>query len=168
MTPLSLQTLPISGTSLIVPSSLLAHMIETRIVSSRIASRTCSAVMMPSSPGSSQLTSYPCRCSRFIGSSTALCSWIALMRCLPFWAYISAVPLMARLLDSVLPLVQMISFAEAPMSLATCSRALSTPSSAFQPKAWLRLAALPKYSVKYGIIASRTRGSIGVVALWSR
>ena len=30
--------------------------------------------------------------------------------------------------------------------------------------AWLRLAALPKVSVKYGIMASSTRGSTGVVA----
>ncbi len=58
----------------------------------------------------------------------------------------------------------MISLAVAPISLAICSRAFSTACSASQPKAWLRLAALPKLAVKYGIIASSTRGSSGVVA----
>jgi hypothetical protein len=32
------------------------------------------------------------------------------------------------------------------------------------PKTWLREAAFPKCSVKYGRIASKTRGSTGVVA----
>ncbi len=58
----------------------------------------------------------------------------------------------------------MISFAVAPISFATCSRAVSTAASASQPKAWLRLAAFPNVSVKYGIIASSTRGSSCVVA----
>ena len=58
----------------------------------------------------------------------------------------------------------MISFAVAPMSLAICSRAVSTACSASQPKEWLRLAALPNFAVKKGIIASSTRGSSGLVA----
>jgi hypothetical protein len=49
------------------------------------------------------------------------------------------------------------------MRRATCPRAFSTASSARQPKAWLLEAALPKSSVKYGSMASRTRGSTGVV-----
>ena len=53
------------------------------------------------------------------------------------------------------------------MRAAICSRASSTASSASQPKAWLRLAALPNFSVKYGSIASTTRGSVRVVALLS-
>jgi len=75
---------------------------------------------------------------------------------------------MARLSLSVAPLVKMISFASAPMSRATCSRAFSTAASAFQPKACEWLAALPKVSVNMGSIASTTRGSTGVVALLSR
>ena len=51
------------------------------------------------------------------------------------------------------------------MSAATCPRATLTASSAFQPNTWLRLAALPNVSQKYGSIASSTRGSTGVVAL---
>jgi hypothetical protein len=40
---------------------------------------------------------------------------------------------MARLFDSVAPLVQTISRGSAPISAATCSRAISTASSAAQP-----------------------------------
>jgi hypothetical protein len=56
--------------------------------------------------------------------------------------------LIARLFDSVAPLVKMISFALAPIRSATCLRAASTASSASQPNEWLRLAALPKCCVK--------------------
>jgi hypothetical protein len=42
-------------------------------------------------------------------------------------------------------------------------RASSTAASASQPKTWLREAAFPKARVKYGNIASSTRGSTGVV-----
>ena len=45
----------------------------------------------------------------------------------------AATPLIARLFDSVAPLVKTISFALAPMQPATCRRAASTASSAFQP-----------------------------------
>src|SRR4051812_41057064 len=85
------------------------------------------------------------------------------MMWLPFSRYISATPLIARLSDSVAPLVNTISLALAPMRSATCLRAFSTASSASQPNGWLRLAGCPNFSVKYGSIASTTRGSHGVV-----
>ena len=44
------------------------------------------------------------------------------------------------------------------------SRASLTAASASQPNRWFRLAAFPKCVVKYGNIASSTRGSTGVVA----
>jgi hypothetical protein len=47
---------------------------------------------------------------------------------------------------------------------ATCLRARSTAACASQPKRWVRLAALPNRSVKYGSMRSSTRGSTGVVA----
>jgi hypothetical protein len=50
------------------------------------------------------------------------------------------------------------------ISAATCARASSTASSAFQPNACERLAGLPKTSVRNGIIFCATRGSTGVVA----
>ena len=79
-----------------------------------------------------------------------------------------ATPLMARLFDSVAPEVKTISRACAPRAAATCSRARSTASLASQPKRCEMLAALPYSSVKYGSIASTTRGSVGVVAWLSR
>ena len=48
--------------------------------------------------------------------------------------------------------------------LGNLARAVSTAASASQPNAWFRLAAFPNLTKKYGIIASRTRASIGVVA----
>ncbi len=97
-------------------------------------------------------------------SITALCSVTTVIRWLPFSRYMWAAPLIARLSDSVAPLVKTISLAVAPIRSATCLRATSTASSACHPNEWLRLAALPKRSVKYGSIASSTRGSTGVVA----
>ena len=86
----------------------------------------------------------PCFSRRLQVSRIALCSVAAVMMWLPFSAYISATPLSARLFDSVAPLVKTISFAVAPIRLATCLRAFSVASSASQPKLWLRLAELPK------------------------
>src|SRR5262249_44218608 len=80
----------------------------------------------------------------------------------------SAMPLIARLFDSVAPEVQTISLPLAPMRRATCSRASSTADSARQPNTWLREAALPKSLVKKGSMRSRTRGSTGVVEWLSR
>src|SRR5947207_200269 len=83
---------------------------------------------------------------------------------LPFSRYISATPLSARLMASVPPDVKTSSFgSRAPISAASCSRARSTAASASQPNGWLRLAGCPNFSVKYGSIASTTRGSAGVV-----
>ncbi len=50
------------------------------------------------------------------------------------------------------------------MACAIWCRASSTAASASQPKTCVREAALPKVCVKYGSIASSTRGSTGVVA----
>src|SRR6266536_4381440 len=83
---------------------------------------------------------------------------------LPFSRYISAAPFRARLIDSVPPEVKTISFgSRAPSKRASSVRARSTAASASHPKGWLRLAGCPNFSVKYGSIASTTRGSAGVV-----
>ena len=162
--PCSLAIFPISCIGFTAPISLLAYMIAIRIVVGRIALRTSSGSTRPSLPTGRYVTSNPCF-SRFLQvSSTALCSIAWVMMWLPFSRYISATPLIIRLSDSVAPLVKMISFAVAPISEATCWRAFSTASSPAQPNEWLRLAAFPNFSVKYGSIASSTRGSIGVVA----
>src|SRR5262245_50557690 len=87
----------------------------------------------------------------------------------PFSRYISAAPLRARLIESVPPEVKTISLgSRAPTNRAMCARAASQAPSASHPKGWLRLAGWPNFSVKYGSIASTTRGSQGVVDCASR
>ena len=110
----------------------------------------------------------PCFSSRRQGSRTARCSVTVVTMWSPFSRYISTTPLIARLSASVPPEVQTSSLgSRAPISRASCSRARSMPPSASQPKEWLRLPGCPNFSVKYGIIASSTRGSTGVVELLS-
>src|SRR6267378_5449330 len=94
----------------------------------------------------------------------ARCSMMVVTMWLPFSLYISAAPLRARLIASVPPEVKTSSFgSRAPISVAILPRAAATAPSASQPNGWLRLAGCPNFSVKYGIIASTTRGSTGVV-----
>src|SRR2546430_15970980 len=83
---------------------------------------------------------------------------------LPSSRYISPTPLRARLIAPVPPDVNTISFgSRAPISAASWLRAVSTAASASHPKGWFRLAGWPYFWVKYGSIASTTRGSAGVV-----
>src|SRR6266446_2932238 len=94
----------------------------------------------------------------------ARCSMTVVTMWFPFSLYISATPLRARLIASVPPEVKTSSFgSRAPISVAILARAASTAPSASHPNGWLRLAGCPNFSVKYGSIASTTRGSHGVV-----
>src|SRR6266446_6227383 len=94
----------------------------------------------------------------------ARCSMTVVTMWLPFSLYISATPLRARLIASVPPEVKTSSFgSRAPISVEILARAASTAPSASHPNGWLRLAGCPNFSVKYGSIASTTRGSHGVV-----
>src|SRR5262245_6509998 len=164
MIPFSLASLPIAGMSWMVPTSLFANMTEMRIVLSVSAARIASTSTSPSGRTGTCVTSKPWRSSRRQTSRLARCSMAVVTMWLPFSRYISAIPLIARLIDSVPPEVKISSFgSRAPMSFAIWSRARSTAFSASQPNEWLRLAGWPNFSVKYGIIASTTRGSTGVV-----
>ena len=132
--PARWQSCPISASGWIAPISLLASMTETRIVSSRMASATCSSRMQPgprvgrlARPAAS-VTSKPWRRSRSSGSSTEGCSVATLTMWLPLRTSFSATPRMARLLLSVAPLVKTISLAAAPIAAAIVSRAASTAS----------------------------------------
>ena len=70
----------------------------------------------------------PCACSARTGSSTDLCSVASVTRCglAPRCAASRAVPVIARLFDSVAPDVKMMSSGAAPISEATCAREVST------------------------------------------
>src|SRR5439155_5931707 len=162
--PFSLARRPTAVTSWMVPISLLANITEIRMVLSVIALRISSTSMRPSGCTGTYVTSKPCRSSRLPTSSPGRCSMTVVTMWLPFSRYISATPLRARLIASVPPDVKTSSFgSRAPISAASCSRARSTAASASQPNGWLRLAGCPYFSVKYGSIASTTRGSAGVV-----
>ena len=74
----------------------------------------------------------------------------------------------SAMLSASVPLpVNTISAGDAPIRAATWPRASSTAARARWPNQ-CRLEALPKPSRSTGSIASSTRGSSGVVALWSR
>ena len=73
----------------------------------------------------------------------------------------------AALLLSVAHDVKRTSIECAPINSATCSRAVSITDFTFAPNLYA-LDGLPHSVVRYGIIASSTSGSTGVVALWSR
>ena len=68
--------------------------------------------------------------------------------------------------DSVPPLVNTISLGEHPIDAATVSLAPSTARRVPWDSSY-GLDGFPYLSLKYGSIASTTRGSVGVVALWS-
>ena len=74
---------------------------------------------------------------------------------------------MAALLLSVAHEVKITSIGCAPINSATCSRAVSITDLSFAPNLYA-LDGFPHSVVRYGIIASSTSGSMGVVALWSR
>ena len=126
-----------------MPTSLLAAMIETRTVRSASTAAIESTATRPVSSQGTTVTSQPSRPSRFIVSSTALCSAAEVTRWLPFRFRAWAAPLIARLFDSVAPDVKTISLGSAPIAPATCCRARSTASPASQPKRCEMLAALP-------------------------
>src|SRR6185369_2846636 len=164
MIPFSLASLPIAAMSWIVPISLFAYITEIRIVLSVSAWRIASSSTRPSGRTGTYVTSKPWRSRRLQTSRLARCSIAVVTMWLPFSRYISATPFIARLIDSVPPEVKTSSLgSRAPMIFPICSRARSTAFSASQPNEWLRLAGWPNFSVKYGIIASTTRGSTGVV-----
>src|SRR3989442_1598994 len=164
MIPFSLASLPMAATSWMVPISLLANITEIRIVLSVSALRISSVSMTPSGCTGTYVTWNPCRSRRLNVSMLARCSMTVVTMWLPFSLYISATPLRARLIASVPPEVKTSSFgSRAPISVAILARAASTAPSASHPNGWLRLAGCPNFSVKYGSIASTTRGSHGVV-----
>src|ERR1700722_6733190 len=78
-------------------------------------------------------------------------------------------PKIAKLLAAVAPEVQITSRGAAPTLAATCARARSTKVAAAWPNSWLD-AGLPNSpcAPRHCAMAAATRGSIGVVAAWSR
>ena len=155
-----------------VPTSLLAHITETRPTPEGSA-RAASSAAGSSRPAASTArcsTAKPCRSSSHSsGSSTAWCSTAVVsnrVRRGSASRRAQARPLSARLSASVPPEVNTTSPGRQPRAAATRSRASSTARLAARPEACNDegLAARPSCST----IASSASGTIGVVAAWSR
>jgi len=144
----------------------IAQMTETKAVSSRRAAANSSRCGRPPASTRNHVTSQPSRASCSQRVFVALCSIedVTMWR-LPGCA--AKAPRIAVVIDSVPPPVKTTESAEAPSIAATCARALAIAARAVRPAA-CGLEGLPKFSPRNGNIASRTRGSIGVVALLSR
>mgnify|MGYP001792476501 CR=1 FL=1 len=132
-TPRSRAILPISAIGCRTPTSLFAAMMLIRIVRSVMAARSRSRSTRPSRFTGRYVTSKPSFSRCLHVSMTALCSVTTVIRWFPFSRYMWAAPLIARLSDSVAPLVNTISFAVAPINSAHCLCATSTASSPSPP-----------------------------------
>ena len=137
------------------------------IVSGLIAFCNSSKLMIPSLSTERYVTSNPCFCKLSHVFITAGCSMQDVIICFPLSARAYAMPLIAQLSLSVPPDVKYISLGFAPIALAIFSLASSTALLASLPqKCWEE--ALPKTSVKYGVISLSTSGSVYVVAELSK
>ena len=151
-----------------VPISLLACITETRAVRSPTAASRSAGSTTPARPAGSSVVVQPRFASAFSVLSTASCSMADATRCRrPAGRAASATPRTARLSASVPPPVKITSLGRAPSRPATAERASSRAALAAWPNAWM-LEAFPKRSRTAASMASATRGSTGVVALWSR
>ena len=154
-----------SPTGWIAPVSLFASISAANRVSSRNVAAMAVASARPSASTGTRSTAKPDASSRATGSTIAGCSIGPVTTC-PGEVSAPARPKTARLFDSVPPEVKITSDGSAPRIRATVSLACSHARRADRPNA-CRLSAFPP-ARKCGRIASRTSGSIGVVALWSR
>lgn len=143
-----------------VPISLLAHPTDTRTVSSVIRERSLSGSMRPNWSGGTLVTRKPDFSRNLPMLCSEMCSTSEMITWAPSRLARLAYPMRARLFDSVAPDVKMTSSGCAPMNAATPARPSSNTAVARSPTVCSE-AGLPKRSVKYGSIASTTRGSTG-------
>src|SRR5690606_10370672 len=155
--PFSEAVADIAGMSLIFPISLLECIMDIRKVLSVTASLILPGEILPLDSGSMYVISKPNLSERYIiVSRTAICSMEeVIMWFLPEFRCDKAIPLSAKLLDSVPPEVKKISLGLAPMNAAIMSLESSRATLAGFPRAWMD-DALPYFSVKYGIISATT------------
>ena len=142
-------------------------MMDTKIVSLRIAFRTSSGLTIPFLSTGTAVYSNPHFSRVFAELSTEKCSMAETTMCLPFFCWAIASPFNAMLLLSVPLPVKMISSGFPPIKSATCPRAISIASRGTSPHS-CRHEGLPNDSVKNGNIAYRTSGKTGVVAMLSK
>ena len=120
-------------------------MTATIATSSLITFLSCSKLIFPSLSTFKIITSAPREISEFAASITHLCSVEAIIIFFLLWylyLYENA-PFIAKLLDSVAPEVNIISFSSAPITDAITLRLKFTASLAKDPKLWLEEWGLP-------------------------
>src|SRR4029450_4235593 len=107
------------------PVSLFAHIIETSVVSGRIAASNSPRSTLPCRSTPRNVTSHARFVRSWHGRRTALCSTALVTTCLPRGSNLSA-ELITALFDSVPPLVKTISDGSHPSNLASRPRRKST------------------------------------------
>lgn len=145
-----------------VPISLFAYIIETRVVFGVRARATSSGFTNPSLSTSRYVTLNPSFSSCLNGSVTEECSIFVVIKWLPLSLFALAVPKIARLFASVAVPQKITSLDRQFRNFAIVSRASSTAIKASLPFS-CRDSGFPYFSEKYGSIAFRTFGSKGVV-----
>jgi hypothetical protein len=120
-----------------VPVSLLACIRETRMVLSPMAFLTSLGSTWPVRSTGRTVTRAPRVSKNRQGLITAGCSVAAVMMWLPFSRSSKKAPFMAKLFDSLPPLVKTISEGWQPSRSATWARARSTAWRAGAPAQWL-------------------------------
>ncbi len=161
----ALQTRAISATALSVPISLFAAMTVTRIVSGAIADgdRVRGRAAEPVRSDVRHAEALGLEAAARVEDGAVLDRGDDDVR-RPSRAARARRAEDARLSASVAPDVKTISFAFAPTRSATCLARLLDGGRARQPEDVAPGRGVPEPSVKYGRIASKTRGSTGVVA----
>ncbi len=142
-------------------------MTATSAVSSSTFDARSARSTTPSVPTRTVATGTPSSASAFAVFTTAWCSIADTTIFVRGGRTRPATPRRAMLSASVPLPVNTISAGCAPRSRATSPRASSRAARACWPNQWM-LDAFPKVSRSMGSMASSTRGSTGVVALWSR
>ena len=140
---------------------------QARAVSSRTAAPSAAGAIRPSPSTPTRSRAAPSRAAVRHTARVAGCSTADATTCRPSARLADSRPATARLRASVAPAVNTTHSGSAPARAATSARASSTAPAGARPHSW-RLDGLPKRSPSQGSIASRTRGSSGDAAAWSR
>jgi hypothetical protein len=159
-TPAARVTRAMSVRGCMVPISVHAAPIDTRVVSGRRARRTSSGLTRPSPSTGNTVTAAPVFSRSRQALSTEICSTADVITCRAPAPARMATPRMARLLASVAPEVKMTPVPDPPTRRATLARAASSDSRASEPSE-CGAEGLPMPASRKGRITASTRGSTG-------
>ena len=154
----------ISPIGSIDPISLFANITDIKIVSGLIALSSSLVFTIPSESTFIYVISKPSSSNALHVFNIAICSIFVVIICFPLFFLDFAIPLSAKLSASEPPDVKQISLSSsAPIALATCFLASSIAFLFSIPYLYI-VDGFPNFSVKYGIILSKTSFFVLVVA----